>query len=654
MAITLRTNKGSALTYDEMDKNFSQYFYSASRSGNIMTLYYTGSTNLTGYDPSRVITVDLNPAEGVVPNLVAGGSERSIQYKAGSQLAGQPTFVYSANNYLGIGTANPGVLVEAVGTTVSPAILALTSHPTVSTQAYVVFNKGSVEVGAIGKIDGATDNIAILSSQVNSNLYLRAGTNPNAIITIEGSSANIGVGTPYPGAKLETAINGLSGKTLIFGRGADGNFNLTGKQSHASNADGAVIGSIGLDYINQENTAIRFHRGGSQTGGYMSFAVKDGSTRMQLGNTGTLTIIPEVGNATAFNAQGNAPGVNMYATVQNDGNTPDTQAILGLKAGSGATPEMFQLGQNVQGYAFIYQPNNQPIFFMTSTIIRLGISGTGKIGIGIGNSAPQGQIHIAQTTALPAAANSNIVLKTFEHRGGSNYGGSATYIKDYARRSGTSTDDWLTWSHHNGIDIDGTHSVPGNNSTNSPQGTLSWWERHPYSGSHAFGSQNITNLKTMAGFNRNTVLVGHADVDKHPNATLSVLNPSSPSIVNVGHTTVTGPHKVVISGGGSNVDYGYHLSGSTTTDVFFKTNTGTPSIGELGSNGTTVAKVDGPNNVFTITGKLAATPAAKPANMTATGVAGEIRIDPTAISSVYYMYVCIASGNWKRVALSNF
>jgi hypothetical protein len=40
--------------------------------------------------------------------------------------------------------------------------------------------------------------------------------------------------------------------------------------------------------------------------------------------------------------------------------------------------------------------------------------------------------------------------------------------------------------------------------------------------------------------------------------------------------------------------------------------------------------------------------------MTATGVAGEIRIDPTAISGIYYMYVCIASGNWKRVALSNF
>ena len=32
MAITLRTNKGTALSYDELDVNFSSVFYSASLS----------------------------------------------------------------------------------------------------------------------------------------------------------------------------------------------------------------------------------------------------------------------------------------------------------------------------------------------------------------------------------------------------------------------------------------------------------------------------------------------------------------------------------------------------------------------------------------------------------------------------------------------
>jgi hypothetical protein len=650
MAITLRTNKGSALTYDEMDKNFSQYFYSASRIGNTMTLYYTGSTNLAGYGPSRTIDINLNPAEGQDPNLVVQGANRSIQFREGSLLAGEATFVYSSNNYLGIGTAQPSVLVEAQGNTATQAILKLTSHDSISTtsnkMAYMLFNRGTTSIGAIGKVDPLTDHISLQSLTPDSFLTLGASlnTNPNAHIFINGQSGNIGVGTYGPGAKLETAINGASGKTLIFGRGLDGGFNLAGKQDHGSNADGAVIGSIGLDYINQENTAIRFHRGADGIGGYMSFTVKDGTPRMQLSNTGTLTINSEFNYPSVLNAQGNIPGLNLYATVQNEATTQYSQAVIGVKAGNA---QMFEFGQNRDGYGFLFNPNNQPIYFMTNTVIRLAISGPGKVGIGIGGNTPQGQLHIAQTDALPAAVNSTTLLKTFEHRGGSDYEGSVTYIRDYARRIAGTTDNWLTWAHHNSIDIDGVHNTPGTD-------TRSWWERSPYSGSHAFGTLTTTTLKTVSGFGKNMVLVGHSDEFKHPTATLSVFHPTNPTEIQVGHTTVSGPHKVVINGGGFDIDYGYYLSGSTTTETFFKTNTGTPSIGELGSNGTTVAKVDGPNNVFTITGKLAATPAARPANVTAAGIPGEIRINPSPEGGVYYMYVCIASNNWKRVALSSF
>lgn len=651
MAITLRTNKGSALTYDEMDKNFSQYFYSASRVGNTMTLYYTGSTNLAGYGPSRTIDINLNPAEGQDPNLVVQGANRSIQFREGSLLAGEATFVYSTDNYLGIGTGQPTTLIEAKGNTVTQAILKLTSHDSISSNttktAYMLFNRGATEVGAIGKIDGLTDNISLQSSQVDSTITLKAGTNPNSILTVNGATSNTGIGTPYPGAKLETAINGASGKTLIFGRGLDGNFNLTGKQSHAANTDGALIGSIGLDYINQENTAIRFHRGATVTGGYMSFTVNDGTPRMQLSNTGTLTINSQLNYPTVLNAQGNAPGVNLYLTCINEGATANSQAVIGVQAGSA---QMFQFGQNRDGYGFFYNPNNQPIYFMTNTVLRMAISAGGRVGIGIGGTIPQGQLHVKQTDALPAAVNSTTLLKTFEHRGGSDNGGSAPYIRDYARRIAGTSDDWFTWAHHNSIDIDGAHNTPGGPNAN----TKTWWERHPWSGSHAFGNETTTTLKTVSGFGKNMVLAGHSDEFKHPTATLSVLHPTNPAEIQVGHTTVSGPHKVVINGGGVNIDYGYYLTGSGNIDVFLKTNTGTPHIGQLGSSGVTVATIDGAASAFTVTGKLAATPAAKPTNMTAAGIPGEIRIDPTAIAGIYYMYVCIASGNWKRVALSNF
>ena len=495
MAITLRTEKGSALTYDEMDKNFSQYFYSASRTGNLMTLYYTGSTNLSGYGPSRTITVDLNPAEGTTPNLVVQGANRSIQFRDGSQLGGEATFVYSTSNYLGIGTAQPSVLVEAQGNTSTQAILKLTSHDSISTTsnkaAYMLFNRGTTSIGAIGKVDPLTDHISLQSLTPDSFLTLGAslGTNPNAHIFINGQSGNIGVGTYGPGAKLETAINGASGKTLIFGRGLDSSFNLAGRQSHAANTDGAVIGSIGLDYINQENTAIRFHRGGSTTGGYMSFAVKDGTTRMQLSNTGTLTINSEVNYPTIFNAQGNAPGQNLYATVQNDGNTAYTQAVLGLKAGSGpGSPDFLQLGQNVQGYGFLYQPNNQPLYFYTNAALRMSISAGGRVGIGIGSNIPEGKFHVFQNDRLGAASNSYTLLQSLGQEGGST-GVNVLHVRDYSRRNSVenTSDDWFTWNHHNSIDIDGVHNTPGVN-------TKTWWERNPYSGSQAFGNEGVKTL----------------------------------------------------------------------------------------------------------------------------------------------------------------
>ena len=45
MAITLRTITGSALTYEQLDTNFSSYFYSASYAGGTITLFTTGSND---------------------------------------------------------------------------------------------------------------------------------------------------------------------------------------------------------------------------------------------------------------------------------------------------------------------------------------------------------------------------------------------------------------------------------------------------------------------------------------------------------------------------------------------------------------------------------------------------------------------------------
>ena len=46
MAITLRLDSGSALSYAQVDTNFTSMFYSASYSGSTVTFFRTGSTAL--------------------------------------------------------------------------------------------------------------------------------------------------------------------------------------------------------------------------------------------------------------------------------------------------------------------------------------------------------------------------------------------------------------------------------------------------------------------------------------------------------------------------------------------------------------------------------------------------------------------------------
>jgi len=104
MAITLRTNKGTALSYSEMDINFSSFFYSASLSTDLsqLSLFYTGSTLQAGSS----INIPLNPYTGSAPQVA--GNVNELQYKAnGTQFGGAGELVYdSTNGGLAINTSS--------------------------------------------------------------------------------------------------------------------------------------------------------------------------------------------------------------------------------------------------------------------------------------------------------------------------------------------------------------------------------------------------------------------------------------------------------------------------------------------------------------------------------------------------------------------
>jgi hypothetical protein len=94
MAITLRSNKGTALTYDELDVNFSSVFYSASLSSDLtnLSLHYTGST----VQAASTVNIPLNPYTGSDP--VAAGNVGEVQFKLSPTLLGGASSVVYDNS----------------------------------------------------------------------------------------------------------------------------------------------------------------------------------------------------------------------------------------------------------------------------------------------------------------------------------------------------------------------------------------------------------------------------------------------------------------------------------------------------------------------------------------------------------------------------
>lgn len=101
MAITLRVNKGAALSYNEMDVNLSSFFYSASLSNtnSTLTLHYTGSS-IQG--PSSVsIPLDASGSTSGV-----AGANKQVQFNNSGNFGASSNFIFDSSfTALGIGTA---------------------------------------------------------------------------------------------------------------------------------------------------------------------------------------------------------------------------------------------------------------------------------------------------------------------------------------------------------------------------------------------------------------------------------------------------------------------------------------------------------------------------------------------------------------------
>jgi hypothetical protein len=161
MSIVLRVNKGAALTYDEMDRNQSQFYYSSSLHTNntILRLHYTGSVALAdgGVDYSpRYHSIPISTGDIEIPAATAAGNPTEIQFNYGGIFGADSLFVFNEDkNYLGIGTASPQgrlhiVADNSYGAEATLQGLSYTSGLQPATAA-VVFKEGSNLIGKIGR-----------------------------------------------------------------------------------------------------------------------------------------------------------------------------------------------------------------------------------------------------------------------------------------------------------------------------------------------------------------------------------------------------------------------------------------------------------------------------------------------------------------------
>jgi hypothetical protein len=230
MAIKLRVNQATALTYKEMDRNFSSFFYSASiQNGDTLQLWYTGSSALNGsgenYEPYPV-SIPLQPTDGDTPTLIVAGTEDGhIQIKSGNQLGYSSEFIYNSQGFLGVGTAAPSVKAHIKGNTNTPSILRLESINTVDNfnrKSVIQFNHGTRNYGIVGRDNYADNNLYIKTyaddrfGATQGSLIFNIGTSTNAGAW---TTAGLGIGTLGPSRALHVEGQGYFRDEVSIGTG---------------------------------------------------------------------------------------------------------------------------------------------------------------------------------------------------------------------------------------------------------------------------------------------------------------------------------------------------------------------------------------------------------------------------------------------------
>ncbi|UYQ95399.1 hypothetical protein MKQ68_09845 [Chitinophaga horti] len=210
------------------------------------------------------------------------------------------------NTNLGIGTSAPSSYFHGGTNRVLEIVNPLTA---INSQSHLILSTGSTTAGSVGSVSWMVPNapgykgIGYMAAQIGENIngnpygnLVFATANyqlPEVRMKIAGNGS-VGVGSGEPRALFDLTKPVSESIASVLGRLPEGDASGAGTFLGVQNYSTTVLGttSFALEhrFYGSLNSAIRFHRGGSILGGFISFATNNGSERMRIDETGNVGI----------------------------------------------------------------------------------------------------------------------------------------------------------------------------------------------------------------------------------------------------------------------------------------------------------------------------------------------------------------------------
>ena len=385
--ITTRSGKGSPLTHNEVDANFTNLNTDKLQSGDTAASLTVTSADINGGTIDDTVIGGSTPAAATFSSLVAnsltypttdGTSGQAIITDGSGALSfgdvsggGGITYVTKTANYTT--SAGEGVIADTSG---GAFTITLPASPSTGDQVIIadgsnwattnltVGRNGSTIEGVAADLTCDVEGISVTMVYDGSTwqLYPQTGTSPSlgiddnatsTAITID-SSQNVGIGTASPAEKIN-----------IVGAGGTAKIRFDGDSSNLQNN---FIGITGYDDL-----IIASDEANSGTASTIQFRV-DATERMRLDSSGNVGI-------------GTTSPTNFGAGYTTLDIRDSTAGILKLGFDSQASFGSRIQAQNDNGLKLINTEAGAFISFTTVSSERMRIDSSGNVGIGITNPA---------------------------------------------------------------------------------------------------------------------------------------------------------------------------------------------------------------------------------------------------------------------------